>query len=219
MIVSAGRNGSAILLMLPRDFSSRLVDWGAQKIPSNRLSGLPNKGYDKSPHITLATGIVEESPERVYELMGKEEPFSVSLGPVDCFRMDEKGYDVIKLPVQSQNLHRLNQEILGAVEMNNPVHEFSPHITIAYVKPHSCEDVLGNKDFAGMELPVEGFVYSDRHHGGRMVRLKKKQGEPLKESLDYGFGDIAEFLKRDTAFVRAMSAVDIGRTIIAMQKQ
>ena len=70
----SGKNGSAILLMLPQEFSSQLMDWGGKNISPDKLSGLPNKGYDKSPHITLASGIIDESPEKAFKLLEKQEP-------------------------------------------------------------------------------------------------------------------------------------------------
>ena len=59
-----GKGGSAILLMLPEDFSSQIIDWGQKNVDSSKLSGLPNKGYEHSPHITLVSNIIDEDPER-----------------------------------------------------------------------------------------------------------------------------------------------------------
>lgn len=213
--IESGKNGSAILLMLPQDFSSRVIEWGKDNISSNNLSGLPNKGYDKSPHITLATGIIDDAPEKAFKLLEKQGPFKVNLGPIEKFQKLDKGYDVIKINVESPTLNALNNSILGNLEVNDPVNKFNPHITLAYVKPYSCDDLLGNKEFAGMEVPIDAYVYSDREKGGRCVPLKK--GEPLKESLDYSIQDIAKHLDKNTRFIRSMSSRDVARIIIAIR--
>lgn len=211
----AGKNGSALLLMLPQDFSNRVLEWSSQMINPDNLSGLPNKGYDKSPHITLATGIIDEAPEKAFKLLEKQGPFTVNLGAVDKFPKLEKGYDVLKINVESPILHDLNSGILNNLEVNDPIKPFNPHITLAYVKPFSCDEILGLDHFEGMEIPIDAYVYSDRQKGGKMVRLKK--GKPLKESLDYSLQDIAQFLNKKDPFIRAMSALDIARTIISIQ--
>ena len=215
MDVAAGKGGSAILLMLPRDFSSQVVEWGQKNIPADRLSGLPNKGYDKSPHITLATGITDEEPEKAFKLLEKQEPFKVNLGDVDCFRKHEKGYDVIKINVVSPILDELNAGVLGNLEVYDPILPYSPHITLAYVKPFSCEDLIGNKAFKGMDVPVEGYVYSDREKGGKVVKFK--QGGPLKESLDYSMAEVSVYLGKEGLSLGCMSSVDVAKTIMRMR--
>ena len=112
-MVFAGKNGNAILLMLPKDFSSRVKEWGQGNVAPETLCGQPNKGYDKSPHITLANRIIDEEPEKAFKILEKQEPFNVALGDVDCFRRHEKGYDVIKINVESPILRELNSSILG----------------------------------------------------------------------------------------------------------
>jgi 2'-5' RNA ligase len=221
MDIFSGKNGSAILLMLPQDFSSRVIEWGKDNIPSDSLSKLPNKGRDNSPHITLVSGIIDEAPEKAFKLLEKQGPFKVKLGDVDCFRKHDRGYDVVKINVESSNLEQLNSDILGSLEVNDPVNPFNPHITMAYVMPFSCEGLIGNGEFNGMEVPIDGYVYSNRETGGKVVKLGQR--EPLKDSLDYGsktfeypIQDIASHLKKNGLFVRSMSSVDIARIIISM---
>jgi 2'-5' RNA ligase len=214
MEIYAGKNGSALLMMLPEEFSSKVKEWGQGNISPDKLSGLPNKGYDKSPHITLATGIIDQEPEKAFELLNKKGPFNVRLGEVECFRKPEKGYDVIKIAVDSDDLKQLNEALLETVEVNNSINPFTPHITLAYVKPFSCDNLLGHSEFKGMEVPIEGYVYSDREKGGRIVKLKK--GEPLKESLDYSLAEVAQFLDKKGLFIKSMSSREIAKTIIAM---
>ena len=214
-IVEAGKNGSAILLMLPQDFSSRVKEWGKENIRSINLSGLPNKGYDNSPHITLATGIIDDAPEKAFKLLEKQGPFNVTLGDVDRFQKMDKGYDVIKINVESPVLQDINEQVVQSIEMHDPIRPYKPHITLAYVKPFSCDSILGNKEFSGIEIPIEGYVYSDREKGGKVVRLKK--GEPLNESLDYSLQDVAKYLDKNSTFIRSMSSKDIARVVISMQ--
>jgi 2'-5' RNA ligase len=217
----SGKGGAAILLMLPQDFSSRLIEWGQKNIPSDKLSGISGKGYEKSPHITLATGIIDEAPEKAFKLLEKQGPFKVQLGEIDCFHKPDKGYDVLKIAVDSQVAHMLNEGILENLEINNPILPYSPHITLAYIRPHSCGDLIGSDEFKGLEVPIEAYVYSDRETGGRVVPFK--QSGPLKESLDYGSPteypilEIAKFLDNNDLFVKAMSARNIARTVISMR--
>jgi 2'-5' RNA ligase len=216
MEIYSSQSGSAILMMLPKDFSDKVIKWGKKHISKDKLSGLPNKGYEGSPHITLCTGIIDTEPEKAFDILQKNGPFVVTLGEVDCFRKSAKNYDVIKLDIDSEVLKKLNRQVLDTVEVNDPVATYKPHITIAYTLPHACDGLLGNDEFAGMEVPIEGFVLADREKGGKVIKFRK--GEPLKESLDYGIADVASFLGGKGLVIGRMSSLDIGRTILAMQK-
>lgn len=209
-----GKGGPAILMMMPRDFSNQVIDWGQSNIPEHKLSGLPNKGYEKGPHISLVTNITDAAPEKALKLLEGQKPFTVKLGDVDCFRKQEKGYDVIKINVVSDILDELNANMLENLSVGDPILPYSPHITLAYVKPFSCEELIGNGAFKDMEIPIEGYVFSDREKGGHFTKFQ--QGEPLKESLDYG-APVLEFAKKNGLCVESMTSRDFGRVAIALK--
>lgn len=206
--------GNALILMLPTDLSAKVIDWGKTHIGEDLLSGLPNKGRENGPHITLATGINDEEPEKIFKLMESCKPMEVTLGDIDCFRKTEKGYDVIKINVESPELQKLFGVVLDNIAVDNPIIPYKPHITLAYVKPSACDGLLGNKDFSGMKVPIESYLYSDRETGGRVVPFKK--GEPLKESLDYGIKEVSEYAAKNGLNIKVMSSMDIAKIILSI---
>ena len=223
LIVAAGKNGNAILMMLPKDLVNRVIAWGKANIPDEYLFTQPNKGRELSPHITLATGIMDESPDCAMGILAEQAPFEVDLGNIGVFRKHEKGYDVIKVEVMSSVLGDLNKSLLQDVELQDPIVPYIPHITVAYVLPNSCDKLIGSEDLKGKTL-VDSYVYANRHNGGKTVKLKEQA--PLKESLDYGSPDVNErmyamqavesYLLNNKLSIRAMSAVDVAKIIIAM---
>jgi hypothetical protein len=133
-----------------------LRSWCALYIPEADLSG---NGLDKKPHITVRYGIESATPEEVANLVSGFGPVEVQLGPVSVFRSDD--YDVVKLDVESTGLRRLNR-LLGRLPHTDTYANYSPHLTLAYVKSGSGGDYLGMQPYAG-QVTFDTLILSDRN--------------------------------------------------------
>ena len=211
--------------MLPQDFCSELMEWGKKNIGDDLLSGIKNKGREGSPHVTLATGIIDEEPGKALEILSSVAPFEIELGDVSTFDKRDKGYDVVKLEVASPVLHSLNSDILQSLEVQDPIKPYSPHATIAYVRPGACDKIVGNDSFSGKKLPIDSVVYSNRDVGGKIIHLKRPA---LKESLDYGvtakqinfsLEEIKDYIAEQNIPIKTLSAYDICRVIIQISNK
>lgn len=124
---------------------------------------LAEYGIEDEPHITCQYGFHGDvTPEEITEFINKtNNPISVNLNTVTRFENDE--YDVIKVDVDSDDLHKLSDEIRehfrGRLEITFP--EYHPHMTLAYVKKGSMPHVDGYDMFKGKNFVFDEFVYSD----------------------------------------------------------
>lgn len=119
-------------------------------------------GYDKYAHTTILFGLHN------YNGIQKDlDDFLPKLEKIDDIKMDDKlsifendDFDVVKVNVFSNKMKKLNQKIRKEFKYTNEYDEYSPHMTIAYVKKGSGKKYLDKK----IKLPkfvVSDYVYSD----------------------------------------------------------
>ena len=133
---------------------------------------LHEKGLEDELHVTLKYGLHTEDPKDVHQLLRGSGPVEIRLGPTSIFEVkkDHEAYDVVKVSVDSPDLHRLNTLISESLECTDTFPEYVPHITLAYVKPGT-----GVK-YTGMEA-ADGFKLS-------FTTLKFSNKEGVKTNLD-----------------------------------
>lgn len=91
-------------------------------------------GLVNDPHTTLLYGIHsnEVPDEDVFNAsMSHEIPTELKLHNASCF--NSKKYDVLKFDVESEELHKINQE-LSKLPHTTDYPDYHPHSTIAYLK-------------------------------------------------------------------------------------
>lgn len=119
---------------------------------------LTEKGLEHNPHITVKYGIVGDGLDNVKEIIENFPQFTITLGEISKFESDE--HDVIKVEVKSSELRKLNKLITESTETVDTHPTYNPHMTIAYVKPGSCDQIIGDDYFDGMEMQVTSIQYS-----------------------------------------------------------
>jgi 2'-5' RNA ligase len=149
-----------------REFSSTQVDIpsGAAKkllamgraIPD---ADLAEDGRETEAHITVKFGLHDAKPSR--KLIGALAGFgavSATLGKTSLFQNDEA--DVVKIEVSSPDLHRLNRLISRTVACTDTHPTYTPHATVAYVKPGRGKKYAGDDSLAGTKLEFDSVVFS-----------------------------------------------------------
>lgn len=121
------------------------------------------KGKESSPHITILYGSYIHNAEKdlatINRLVKQINPFKVTLGKVDKFRQDN--YDVLKINVipniQLKSFHAL---IKNNIENDYEYEGYKPHITLCYLNPGACEELVGDDTFEGIEFTIDRLDFS-----------------------------------------------------------
>jgi len=121
-------------------------------------------GIEEEPHITCQYGFTDEvSVEDINEFVNNiiQRPISIELGEIS--RFDNDDYDVIKVDVNSPDLHELSDKIREYFgdRLNVTYPNYHPHMTLAYIQKGSLPHIDGDNMFKGKNHTFEQFVYSD----------------------------------------------------------
>lgn len=123
-----------------------------------------NKGISAdTPHITILWGGLLKNAEKdlatIRRLVKQINPVKVTLGKIDKFRKDN--YDVLKINVipnlQLKSLHAL---IKNNIENEYEYEGYKPHITLSFVNPGACEELVGDDTFEGIEFTIDHLDFS-----------------------------------------------------------
>ena len=123
---------------------------------------LADDGVDDEPHITCQYGFHDDvTIEEITKFCNKiKHPINIELGEISRFENDE--HDVIKVDVNSEDLHKLSDAIRKHFDGRITItfDEYHPHMTLGYVKKDQLPDIDGNSMFNGKNYVFEDFVYS-----------------------------------------------------------
>ena len=122
-------------------------------------------GRETDSHCTILFGVVREEDYFVLrEELKTFGPVSITLGEITKFipsdNIDGKNFDVIKLDVFSDKLHELHNLIDDTCYNKNSYKEYHPHVTLAYVKPNSCDYLLGECNLSYSEFTFDKIDFS-----------------------------------------------------------
>lgn len=149
------------------------MKWDKEFIPEESIAkGDDIPGREDHPHITIKYGIHDEGSEKIKELLKDEPPVKVKLGDISLFHPEGKPYDVVKIDVDSPDLHRLNKKISDNMEVTDTFPDYKPHVTIAYVTKGSGEEFNGSKDFFGKEFTLDTVEFSSKNGDSEKIKLK-----------------------------------------------
>lgn len=175
----------------PREFSSTQVDLPAavsghirklaDSIPD---ADLGEDGREDKPHVTVKFGLHTDDVADVRRVLAGEKPITVTLGKTSIFPAKEGAdYDVVKVDVDSPDLHRLNAKIAGALEHTDTHPDYKPHATIAYVKAGLGKKYAGRTDLEGQTVTLHEITFSRKNREKVSIPLT---GTPQADLLDTG---------------------------------
>lgn len=151
----------------PSDIADRSV------LPEYAKDGI----HEIEPHVTLKYGLHASKADEVAPMLDGEKPITVELGKTSVFKGSEKKipgtdksvpYDVVIVEVKSDDLKRLNKKLTEGSK-NTTTFEYSPHVTLAYVKPGLGEKYAGKTDFEGQKYTFDGVTFSPADKSGKSV--------------------------------------------------
>jgi len=154
-------------------------------------------GREMEPHITVKYGLHGDDAGEVQTALAGEGPVKVKLGRLSLFENEDA--DVLKIEVDSPDLHRLNKKIAGAVENTETHPGYKPHVTIAYLKPGEGKKYLGSSGLEGQEITLDRLSFSDRQKNVTEIPLSNSGLKPYvaAESGPPVAGSNAPNLKRN----------------------
>jgi len=181
---------SCLMIDFPEDISKKIIDWGKENIPDDSLytdSKEFDYGRESQTHVTVCFGI---GPKVKLDDIKKEidlKPLKVTLDKISKFDTD-KNFDVIKIEVNSDDLNKMNKEIRDKIgDPGNTFPDYKPHLTIAYVKKGSADDLVGSDEFDGQEVELDLYNYS--HPDGEEKYTAKKEANVQLSHREAKLGD------------------------------
>lgn len=151
----AKRSYSSTQVPLPKADADALADLAAS-IPDDALA---EDGRETDPHVTVKYGIHTDEVAPLRRVLADEPPVRVTFGPTSVFPDAGHG-DVVKVDVDSPDLHRLNALIAASVETTDTHPDYQPHATVAYVKPGLGAQFAGRTDMQGRTAEIDRVVFS-----------------------------------------------------------
>ena len=152
---------SCLMVKPPKKERDAILGWNYQFIPEDILFVKPDSDYtgrDNTPHITVKYGILTNKVEEILPLL-PEEDIQIKLGKVSKFDKNPD-YDVIKVEIESPELHELNKKISENLECHDTFPEYIPHLTLAYVKKGTGDFLIGNTNLVGVSFKVDSLDLS-----------------------------------------------------------
>jgi hypothetical protein len=168
---------------LPGDLSKDVISWG-KKIPEGEIYTDEDGGCGREDeiHVTLLYGLTGADPEGVNGILKSVKPFEITLGKITSFSEPED-YDVLKIDVDSPELHRLHYLMEKELPNENKYPQYKPHVTIAYLKKGAAEKYVGDDTFNGKKFKADSVIFSPKDKGKKMS-IKLTDTARLVESLD-----------------------------------
>ncbi len=172
----------------------------------------PTLGRDKESHITACYGLTTAEPTQVQACLASCAPVSVTLGEISAFENPDKPYDVLKVDVHSDDLHRVHHLIKTATEVKSSFPDYHPHLTLAYVKKGMARGYVGDTRFKGKTLTFASLTFSP-HTGDRVeIPLTHQLGARLDDCPTQSVA--AEVYSPS----EAMSTVKINAEFVGLQE-
>jgi 2'-5' RNA ligase len=140
---------SCVMIDLPKDLAEHVIRWGKQQISNDILYVDKDGGCGREEeiHVTVKYGLTAASPDdRLLDIFKRIKGFEIKLAPISLFKQDD--HDVVKMDIISPHLMALNRDVCAAAEAPGDSHpEYHAHVTIAYVKPGTCDRLEGMSPF------------------------------------------------------------------------
>lgn len=152
---------SSVQIDLDKSISQEIVSWGKNNIDNddvfNESDG--SKGRENEIHITVKYGLHTKNLQEIKDAIDGFGKFSITLDKVSKFSKSDKEYDVIKIDIISEKLHKLHS-LLNKLENSDEHKIYKPHLTISYVKKGKCNNLSGNTNFCGKTIQVKTLTFS-----------------------------------------------------------
>lgn len=120
-----------------------------------------SEGLEEYPHVTIKYGLHFQTPSvKLRQALKTFGPVTVTLGKTSLFKNGDA--DVLKVDVDSPDLHRLNKLISRLVPTFDTFPKYVPHLTIGYLRPGRGAKYAADKSLEGQKLTFDSIVFSGK---------------------------------------------------------
>lgn len=126
------------------------------------------KGLELDPHITILYGLHDPDPEAVRRCLMGETIVSATLKSTSLFHT--KDGDVLKIDVESPDLHRLRNKLL-ALPHTLTYKDYMPHVTLGYLRAGHGDKYVNNGELNGLTVQFDTAVYSTTKKERTRIKL------------------------------------------------
>jgi 2'-5' RNA ligase len=162
MTKEAGEAG-CLMIRLGEHDARKIIEFENEHIPEDQLAG---DGYERDVHVTIAYGFTPDfDPQALWDnVFQNRKALHVKLGPIKRFKASDHrpDSDVLVVEVDSPELEELHYELRKRypASLNVTFPKYSPHLTLAYVRPDACKDLDGHDFFKGHAYLLAELNYS-----------------------------------------------------------
>jgi 2'-5' RNA ligase len=161
---------SSTQINLPKKLADEIIAWGREHIPNSFLYN-NDKGRENEIHVTALYGLRDKKPDKVKEVLKDQKSVKLKLGKISAF-IDNGEYDVIKIDVNSPNLHKLHK-LLKSLPHCDSHPKYIPHVTLAYVKKGKGKRIIGNGIFDGEIIESDKLTFNSFNGEKTEIKLTK----------------------------------------------
>lgn len=170
---SASERKGCLMADIPLNDTVRIVRWVQDNVPE---ADLASDGIERESHVTVLYGF---SPGVTHKDVKPHLPDEVSfrLGRIKRFPANDRrpDSDVLVLEVESEGLTSLHETLCDAMgdRVQKTYKDYTPHLTLAYVKPGACKGLDGHARFDGEVYVCDRMSFSSA--GGKSrITLKTR---------------------------------------------
>lgn len=135
-------------------------------------------GREKESHVTIRYGLKGNDVVPIQLALQGAQTIRATLGEVTAFEPTDKPYDVLKVDIVSEDLHRLNALIKANCEHDELHDGYHPHLTIGYLRRGLATEFVGDKRFVGKELTFSSVTFSPAEGNRTEIRLGQPSVPP-----------------------------------------
>lgn len=164
---------SSLLIEIQGNLREEILDWGYHNVKNEDVFNhidYPQIGRENNPHCTILYSILDNSPEQIQKVLTGEPSFELELGRLSLFESDL--YSVFKIDVKSKGLDRLYRVASNCIPHRTPYFDFSPHITIAFMKKYAADRLLNScdkKKFEGKKFKAEELCFNSPDYNRKTI--------------------------------------------------
>lgn len=165
---------SCAMLNLNPSVASVVDYWVKKNIPKESLyidEDTGHDGYEDTYHVTLKYGIHDESPEKLKNLVNGFGPIPLNFGIIEKF--DAPNFDVIHIKINDNNiLEDVNKLITENIDNTETHSSYRPHVTLAFVKKGSCDNLIDNSFFDSLSDEVDEIYFNSKNGEESFISLQ-----------------------------------------------
>lgn len=165
----------------------------SSEIPDEDLA---DDGRESEPHVTVKYGIHSNTSSAIRDAVKGFGPVEIYFRETSVFyATKDRDYDVVKIDIESPDLHRLNKLIADSTETTDTHPEYKPHVTLAYVKPGMGNKYSGLDTVNGLQVICDQLTFSNKNREHITIDLIDHESE-LKKATS-AFQEALEEIKAD----------------------